>query len=444
MNRSWYPLNKGQASGYKIAYTNARIIDPFSEMDVTGTVVTVGTKISEICSSLSYHEKADEIIDCNGNILIPGMIDIHVHFREPGFEHKEDINSGSMAAAAGGVTTVVCQPNTDPRISTVCIAKYIKYRAEDVSHVRIEFYSSVTSENGEVVNMSAMSNEGAVGFTDDGLPIADSSIMMSALESADMFGFLIAQHAEDLSLSHGGCMNKGPTCCELGLNGIPNVAESVMVARDIELIKEFKNARYHVLHISTAESLEIVKLAKKAGLNVTCEVAPHHFTLTDKEVKTYGSMAKMNPPLRSEKDVAAMIEGLKNNDIDCIATDHAPHEAYSKSDFIANAPFGIIGLETMLPISLELHFKHKINLYSVLRKLTCTPASIISVNRGRIFAGYDADLALVNLNQNWTITKDDFVGKSKNSPFVGRNVSGRVIRTIALGKTVYTLNDSSL
>lgn len=443
MSKIWNLLQTGQKEGYKIAYINARIIDPATKLDINGALLTCGSKIADFGTSLFSNgipSDIDEVIDCEGKVLMPGLVDIHVHFREPGQENKETIYTGSKSAAAGGVTTVVCQPNTIPAIDNVVLAKYLKYRALETSHVNVEFYAKITTSEKKLTEMALLKEEGAVGFTDDGMPVMDSFAMRQALLYSSMLNVPIAQHAEDLNLSAGGAINEGKVSEELGIRGIPSISESVMINRDILLMKDIENVHYHILHVSSKDSLEAIERAKKLGLNVTCEVTPHHFTLNEDAVKKYKSIAKMNPPLRTEDDRLSMVEGLKNGVIDCIATDHAPHEPSSKSLPLETATFGIVGLETLLPLSLELYHSGQMNLFDLLAKLTYKPADIIRVPRGRIQKGLVADIILVDLNQKWEIKIEDFASKSKNSPFDGYRVKGRTIRTVVSGKTVYCIN----
>ncbi|MCV3769122.1 MAG: dihydroorotase [Wolbachia pipientis] len=440
MAKTWNLLQVGQKESYKVVYTNARIIDPESRLDIEGSLLTEGSKIVDFSKSLFLDRVPsgiDEMIDCKGLVLMPGLIDIHVHFREPGQEHKESIYTGSKSAAAGGVTTVVCQPNTIPAVDNVVLAKYLKYRALETSHVNVEFYGKITTSEERLTEMALLKEAGAIGFTDDGMPVMNSMIMRQALLYSSMLNVPIAQHAEDLNLSGGGVINAGKISEELGVKGILSASESVIVSRDILLMKDIKNVHYHILHVSSKDSLDAIKRAKGLGLNVTCEVTPHHFTLTEDIVRKYGALAKVNPPLRTEGDRLAMIEGLKTGVIDCIATDHAPHDCDSKNLPLEDAAFGIVGLETMLPLSLELYHSGQMSLFDVLAKLTYKAADIIHIPRGRIQKNLIADLILVDLNYEWTIKIDNFASKSKNSPFNERKVKGRVVRTIVSGKTVY-------
>ncbi|MCI5050353.1 MAG: dihydroorotase [Rickettsiales bacterium] len=425
----------------KTAYINARLIDPETGLDEVGGLLTQGSKIADLGPSLFNDGTPEgaEVIDCQGHVLCPGLLDIQVHFREPGLEEKETIETGSKSAAAGGVTTVACMPNTKPVIDDISVLAFIHKRARETGYVNVRTYAAISKnmEGNEITEMGLLVEEGAVGFTDDGLPAMNANIMRQALTYSKMLGVPIAQHAEDLNLSAGGCMNEGAVSTQLGLRGIPNASESVIVARDIQLT-ELTGGQYHLLHASTAEAVELIRQAKARGLNVTAEAAPHHFTLTDEAVIEHRTYSKMNPPLRAEKDREAIMQGLIDGTIDAIATDHAPHEEDSKRVPMADAAFGIVGLETMLPISLtSLYHSKKMSLRDVLAAMTYKPADIIHVDAGRLKKGAPADLALIDLDMDWTITPDAFSSKSKNSPYVNEKVKGRTIRTVVAGETVY-------
>ncbi|UQD54091.1 dihydroorotase [Anaplasma phagocytophilum] len=439
--QTWSLLQGGQCNEYTVAYINARIIDPASGADYKGYLLTRGKEILDFGPGFFDPNgaafAASEVVDCNGHVLMPGIIDLHVHLREPGGEHKETVDTGSRAAAAGGVTTVVCQPNTTPRLENVLVAKYLKMRALESSCVNIEFYGAITKSDGELCDMASLKNAGALGFTDDGLPVMNALYMKRAFEYAQDLDVVVAQHAEDCNLSDGGCINEGLVSRELGLKGIPDISESIMVSRDIQLLREVPGAHYHVLHISTKKALDIVRAAKREGLRVTCEVTPHHFLLNESAVLEHGTMAKMNPPLRTEEDRLGMISGLEDGTIDCIATDHAPHAAQEKTRPISCCAFGIVGLETLLPLSLELYHNASMSLMDVLSKLTSKPAEIVRLPRGRIAKGLVADLVIFDLEHVWTIDTAKFSSKSKNSPFHGKKVKGKVLRTVVSGKTVY-------
>lgn len=425
----------------RVAYKNARIMDPATGLDIHGGLLTEGNKIADFGEGLFAGGTPEgvETIDCEGKLLCPGLIDNQVHFREPGLEYKETIETGSKSAAAGGVTTVACMPNTAPVIDDITVLNFIHQRALERGYCNVRAYGCISKgmKGEEITEMGLMVDEGAVGFTDDGLPAMNAHLMRLALEYSRELKVPIAQHAEDLNLSNGGCMNEGAVAAKLGLPGIPNASESVIVARDIELA-ELTGGYYHVLHVSTAEAVELIRRGKERGLNVTAEAAPHHFTLTDEEVIHHRALAKMNPPLRSARDRDAIIQGLKDGTIDAIATDHAPHEPDAKNVPVDDAAFGIVGLETMLPVSLELVHQGHMSLINVLGTMTYKPADIIHLESGRLAKGRPADLALIDLETEWEILPEAFHSLSKNTPYLGRKVRGRAIRTVVGGETVYT------
>jgi dihydroorotase len=426
----------------KIAYVNARLFDAESGLDAKGGLLTIGDGIADFGAHLSKDKMPEgaQIIDCKGHLLTPGLLDIQVHFREPGQEYKETIATGSKSAAAGGVTTVACMPNTKPVIDDIAVIAFLQKRARETAYVNVRTYAAISKamKGEEITEMGLLVEAGAVGFTDDGLPVMNAGVMRKALAYSRELGVPIAQHAEDLHLSCGGAMNEGKISAQLGVAGIPNAAEAVMVERDI-LLAELTGGQYHVLHISTAEAIDAVRRAKKKGLRVTAEAAPHHFTLTDEAVLEYRTFSKMNPPLRAEKDRLAVIEGLKDGTIDAIATDHAPHDQESKRVPLASASFGIVGLETMLPLSLSLYHNKIMPLKDVIAAMTYKPADIIHVPAGRLKKGARADLTLIDLDTAWTIDPKQFVSKSLNSPFDDWKVKGRAIRTVVGGDTVYRL-----
>ena len=422
------------------AYLNARLLDPDSGLDISGALLAKGGVIADFGPGLFADgvPSGTETVDCGGHCLSPGLIDMHVHLREPGHEHKETIATGGLAAAAGGVTSMACMPNTRPVIDDVALIEFVQRRAREAKGVKVYPIGAVTRglEGTQLTEMGMLAEAGAVGFSDDGLPIADSQVMRRALSYARTFGLIVSQHAEDLSLTGCGCMAEGEVSTRLGLPGIPDASEIVVVERDIRLV-EITGGRYHVAHISTAGAVDAVRRAKRAGLPVTCEVAPHHFALTDHDVGDYRTFAKMAPPLRSEANRQAMVDGLKDGTIDAIASDHAPHDQESKRLPMARAANGVVGLETMLPLSLELYHAGHLPLREVLHRLTCAPADLLGIDAGRLRRGAPADLVLFDLDAPWRIDRDVFRSKSDNTPFDGRPVQGRVLRTVVDGRTLF-------
>ncbi len=434
------PFASNQNPEQIIYFKSARIIDPKSNYDKIGDLIIYGDKILDFGDNLlpDWQNKAHQIIDCRGKVLAPGLIDIQVHFRDPGQTHKEDLSSGSASAVAGGITTVVCQPNTSPTLDSVLTFDYLRLKAKEVAYCHILAYGCISKamKGEELADLHALKNAGAVGFTDDGLPVMNANLMRRAFEYSKNLNVVISQHAEDLNLSNKGCINEGEVSLTLGVRGIPNISESVMVERDIAILEAI-GGRYHLLHCSTRQALDAIRRAKAKGLNVTAEVSPHHFMLTDAQVLKSGTLAKMNPPLRSQQDREALIKGLQDGTIDAIATDHAPHDVASKDKPLEEASFGIVGVETMLPLSLTLFHQNILTLPQLLAKMTCNPAKIINSNAGEIKKGAIADLVLIDINHEWVIDSKLFYSKSKNSPFDGFKVKGRAVLTAVAGKIVY-------
>lgn len=441
MSKFNLPYQNPVSSDQKILYKNARIIDPASKYDQNGSLLTIGDKIADFGPKIDINEaNCSQVIDCNGNVLCPGLIDIQVHFRDPGQTHKEDLVTGSKSAVAGGITTVVCQPNTNPTLDSTLTFDYLRLKSRESAYCNVLAYGCITKgmKGEELADMHLLKEAGAVGFTDDGLPVMNANVMRRAFEYSKELNVVIAQHAEDLNLTNKGCINEGMTSLELAVRGIPNISESVIVERDLSILEAI-GGRYHLLHVSTKEALDAIKRAKEKGLKATVEVCPHHFTLNDEQVLKSGTNAKMNPPLRSEEDRKALITGLKTGIIDAISTDHAPHDVASKDKPLEEAAFGIVGVETMLPLSLALYHNKTLLLTDLLAKMTCNPAQIINFDGGIIKKGKRADLTLIDLDQEWVINPDNFYSKSKNSPFGGFQVKGRAIKTIVAGCIVYSI-----
>ena len=378
-------------------------------------------------------------IDAKGCIVCPGLIDMHVHFREPGFEYKETIESGCQSAAAGGFTSVAVMPNTNPVNDNRSVTELILSLAKSKGGIKVHPIGAITQglAGKRLSEMADLRDAGAIAFSDDGCPVMNNELMRRAFEYSKMFNLPLIQHSEMLDLTEGGCMNEGAVSTELGLKGMPTEAEDIMVYRDIALLEK-TGGRLHVAHISSGNSVDLVRHAKAKGLLVTCEVAPHHFTLTDEAVRGYDTNTKMSPPLRSNKDIEKIKEGLKDGTIDIIATDHAPHDITDKQVEYQNACFGIVGLETALPLSLKLVDEKILSMSDAIRKLTATPAQIFNLDAGNLSIGKEADVLIFNPDIKYSIDVSKFHSKSKNSPFDGWKVKGKVFHTLARGKIVYT------
>ncbi len=378
--------------------------------------------------------RADTTIDASGCWVTPGLIDMHVHLREPGYEYKETVLTGAQAAVAGGFTAVACMANTNPVNDTGAVTKYIveKALAADLARVYPIGAVSVGLQGERLAEIGEMREAGIVAVSDDGRPIMDGALMRRALEYSAMFGLAVIAHEEDLALAAGGCMNEGPTAFRLGLKGMPAAAEEAMVARDIALL-ERTGGRLHIAHLSTAGSVDLVRRAKARGLAVTAEATPHHFTLTEEAVGEYDTNAKMNPPLRLAADVTAVIEGLRDGTIDAIASDHAPHHADEKDVEFECAAHGIVGLETALPLALRLVHEHGLAIETVVRAMTAAPARILGVPGGTLAVGAAADVTVIDPRPEWTVDPATFCSKSRNTPFGGWSLSGRARATIVGG-----------
>ena len=381
------------------------------------------------------------MIQANGQLVVPGFVDLHVHFREPGFEYKETIQSGTEAAVAGGFTTVCAMPNTNPVNDNQAVTEFMLERAKAAGNANLYPIGAITkrSEGKELAEIGDLRRAGCVAISDDGKPVMNSLVMRRAMEYARAFDVPVVDHCEDLHLSEGGCMNEGVISTELGLPGIPSAAEDVMVARNVSLA-ELTGARLHLAHISTAGSVRMVREAKARGLKVTAEACPHHFTLTEETTRGYNTHAKMNPPLRTSEDVQAIKDGLRDGTIDVIATDHAPHATQEKQQEFTEAPFGIVGLETALSLTLALVEEGVLTLESAVDKLATAPAKAFSLNAGTLAVGAPADVAIVDPNLEWEVDPSRFRSKSRNTPFAGWKVKGRVTTTIVSGRIVYELD----
>ena len=424
-----------------ILIKSGRIIDPSRNFDKIGNILIEDGKIKSFPRDTKRFEKNPkyEVINAEGKIVSPGLVDIHVHLREPGYEHKETIRTGCESAAAGGFTSIVCMPNTNPVNDNASVTEYIMLKARTEGIVNVFPIGAITKEEkGETLaQIGEMYEAGCVGISDDGMPVMNSKVMRHAMEYVKAFGIPVISHAEDMNLSANGVMNEGETSTLLGLKGIPAASEDVMVSRDI-MLAELTGTHLHICHVSTSGSVRLIRAAKARGVNVTAEAAPHHFTLTDKEVGEYNTNAKMNPPLRSERDLEAVREGLADGTIDIIATDHAPHSEDEKKVEFDLAPFGIVGLETALPLSLRLVEQGVISLHDMIAKMTCIPSKIVNIERGALSLGAPADVVIFDAEKKFNVDRNKFHSKSKNTPFHGWELSGVVNCTIVNGSVVYS------
>lgn len=415
-----------------------RVIDPSQKIDDTLDLLVENGLVKEIGKGLAA-PAGTETVDATGMYVVPGLIDMHVHLRDPGLEYKEDIVSGTRAAAAGGFTSVACMPNTKPVIDNKAIAGYIINKAQQAGYCNVFPVGSITYGMGgdRLSEMGELKESGCVAVSDDGKPVTNSELMRRALEYARGMGILVITHAEDLELVGEGVMNEGFTSTEIGLKGIPRVAEDIATSRDV-MLADYTNSPIHIAHVSTKGSVDIIRQAKGRGVQVTCETAPHYFTLTDDAVRGYRTNAKMNPPLREADDVAAVKEGLKDGTIDCIATDHAPHHLDEKDVEFNVALNGIIGLETSLPLSLKLVDEGVLSLDQLIEKMSANPSKILGINRGTLKAGSVADITLIDPSREWTVESAALRSKSKNSPFLGWKLKGVSAGTFLAGSRVKT------
>jgi dihydroorotase len=420
----------------RIVIKGGRIIDPTHKMDQMGDILIEDGKISAIESLIVI--KGDVIeINAHGMIVTPGLIDLHTHLREPGFEYKETVETGVAAAIAGGFTTICCMPNTNPVNDNASVTELILERARKIGKTKILPVGAITRglKGEELSEIGELVSAGCAAISDDGMPVMNSLIMRRALEYAKIFDIPVIDHCEDLNLTDGGVMFEGAVSTALGLKGIPAASESVMVARDIALAS-LTGGRVHLAHISTAASVHLIREAKVRGVLVTAETCPHYFTLTDEAVNGYNTNAKMKPPLPSVLDLLEVRAGLADGTIDAIATDHAPHAPWEKEQEMDRAPFGIIGLETAIPLSLRLVSSGVLSLPALIQKLTQGPAQILRKGIGQIRSGDCADITIIDPELEWTVKGESFKSKSKNSPFIGWKMKGKAVTVIVAGKVI--------
>lgn len=417
--------------------SNGRIIDPKNERDEVGELYIKDGKI--VGSISAEEEKSAMRTDASDRVVCPGLVDIHVHLREPGQTHKETIETGSWAAAAGGFTTVVCMPNTSPPADNAGTIQYILDAAQRSAVVNVYPTGCITVERkGELLApIGSLKRAGVVAISDDGDCVQNNEIMRRALEYANMFGLPIMDHCQDMNLTEGGVMNEGEMSLRLGLRGWPSTAEDIIVARNA-LLAELTGAHVHMQHISSAGAVEVLRRAKQRGVGVTAEVTPHHLALTDACIQNFNTNFKMNPPLRTEEDRQALIKGVKDGTLDILATDHAPHTNYEKDREFDYAPFGVVGLETCFAVCREVLCEEAgISLPETLGLMTYKPAELLGLPAGTLSEGLQADVIILNPRAKWTVEEETLLGKSKNSPWLGEELTGKIEETIVAGKTVY-------
>lgn len=411
----------------KLLIKNGHVIDPANGIDKVTDIYVDNGEICEVGVDPDLDGVEMQIINAEGKLVTPGLVDMHVHLREPGQEYKEDIESGTRAAAVGGVTSVACMPNTDPVADNESVISYIKTKAKEAGYANVYPIGAISKglKGKELAEIGMMRFAGAVAVSDDGHPVEDSGLMQRALIYADMFDIPVISHCEELSIAGEGTMNEGDVATELGLKGISRAAEEVMVARDI-IVAEAEHKRIHIAHVSTRGSVELVRQAKKRGVRVTCETCPHYFSLTEEAVRGYDTNAKMNPPLRTADDVEAIKEGLKDGTIDCIVTDHAPHHIDEKNLEFALAKNGIVGLETSLGLGIKNLVKTGVlTMSELIEKMSFNPSKILGINKGTLGEGKSADIIIFDPDREWTVDARSLQSKSKNTPFDGEVLYGK-------------------
>ncbi len=415
----------------KLIIKNGVVVDPATKTEVKRDIYIENGAIKDFPQEKTI--KGAETLDAKGLVVLPGLIDMHVHLREPGFEYKENIKSGMGAAVAGGFTSICCMPNTNPPNDSKSVNSFLLNRAKSVNLINLFTVGAISKDlkGLSLSNIGELKESGAVAISDDGNPVDDSSLMARALLYAKTFDLPVISHSEDIKLRGKGVMNEGVVSQRLGVAGIPSIVEEIAVARDVMLAKYYE-ARLHIAHVSTKGSVNIIRQAKKEGANITCETCPHYFTLSEDSLANYNTNAKMNPPLRTKDDIAAIKEALLDGTIDVIASDHAPHSEDEKDTTLIEAPFGIIGLQTSLPLTLKLYREKRLTLTDIARLMSLNPASILNLgSRGAIKNGFIGDITVVDINKKWTFTKDKIKSLSKNSPFIDMDFIGLPLYIVA-------------
>lgn len=421
----------------KLLIQHGRLIDPAGKIDAVTDILIENQKISAIGTGLSAQDA--QVIDAAGKVVCPGLVDIHVHLREPGFEYKETIETGCAAAARGGVTTVACMPNTKPVVDTPDLVEFVRRQAERACGVNVIPLAAVTKgqKGEELTDAKALAQAGVVALSDDGVPIQDANLVRLAMLQAKEWNLPLLSHSEDAGMVCNHAVNEGKVSRELGIPGRPAIAEEIMIMRDAMLAEE-TDAAVHICHVSTAKSVDIVRQYKKKGVRITCETCPQYFTLTEEEVLKQGTMARVNPPLRTDADVEGIRSGLLDGTIDAIVTDHAPHSAEEKAHPLTEAPSGMVGLETSLAVTLTaLYHTGLMDLPALLSKMTVQPALILGLDKGTLKPGCDADVLIFDPDEEWTVDPEQFASKGRNTPFGGHKLKGKVKYTIAGGRVIY-------
>ena len=422
----------------KLLIKHGRVVDPVSGTVSIQDLYIENGKVVQLEKDI--RQEADQVIDADGLVVCPGLVDMHVHLRDPGLTYKEDIFTGTAAAAHGGVTSVACMANTDPVVDTPEQVRYVKDKAAQASGVHVYPIAAVSMgmRGEEPSDADALKKAGAIALSDDGCNVDNANLMRDVMIHAKRLEMPVLCHCEDTTMVEGRAVNEGSVSRQLWLEGRPAIAEEIMVMRDAMLAEE-TGAHVHICHVSTAKSVDIIRRMKKRGVAITCETCPQYVTLTEDEILTQGSMARVNPPLRTAKDIKGIIAGLKDGTIDAIATDHAPHSAEEKSRPLTRAPSGMVGLETSLAITLtELYHTGKMKLPEIIKRMTYTPASILRLSsKGRLSLGSDADITIFDPEEVWTIDPEQFASKARNTPFAGREVKGKVKYTIVGGNVIY-------
>ena len=419
---------------------NARVVDPQNGIDRKASLLISAGKIAAIDPDAVPSDA--KRYDLSGKVVTPGLVDLHVHLRQPGGEEDETIDTGTLAAVAGGFTSIACCPNTQPPLDTQASVELVRQLALRAKHCRVYPLCCISKnrEGNELAELGVLFAAGAAGCTDDGSPINDAELMRRAMEYSLMFNKPILSHAESSPLDKGGVMHEGLVSLELGLRGMPAAAEDIMVARDINLA-EITGARLHIMHVSTAGAVAAVRRAKERGVQITAEVTPHHLTLIDEALRSFDANFKMNPPLRSAEHVEACVQGLLDGTIDAVSTDHAPHAPEKKMREITIAPFGIIGLETALPLMLEKFIHSGLMTWpQLIERMSLNPSCILNLEKGSLAVGADADITVIDPDLEWTFTESEIHSKSRNSPWIGRHFRGRAVMTIVGGEVRYQLS----